>query len=177
MSETVDPIVEAYGSARIKARLDGWQQQRALEEEAEWFAQAHALLVQLREADGSSYPTLSKAIELLERKQVEQGLVKAWTFWHGGQGDPVGAAKSLSAFLCTSGAQALYDPDDPDDRLVRYTQDLLRALLEAQVAVPLFDEQHPMPLYLADTLLAHYMSEYERFRTVRGRVSAGTDGP
>lgn len=177
MSETVDGILEAYGSSRVKASLDGWQQQRALEEEAEWFAQTRELLVQLQEADGGSYPMLSRAIELLERKQVEQGLVKVWTFWHDGQGDPVEAAKSLSAFLCTSGAQALYDPDDPDDRLVQYTQALLRALLEARIAVPLFDDRRPMPLYLAGTLLARYLSEYERFRAARGRSHPGMDGP
>lgn len=176
MSETADRIPEGYGSSQVKARLDGWQQRRALEQEAEWLAQTHELLVRLQEADGSSYPTLPEAIELLERKQVEQGLVEAWTFWHGGQGDPVEAARSLSAFLGASGAQSLYDPDDPGDRVVRYTQALLRALLEAGAAVPLFDDRQPLPLYLADTLLARYLSEYERFRAARGRSHAGTDG-
>jgi len=169
MSETVDRIIEAYGSSRVKARLDGWQQRRALEEEGEWFAQTHDLLVELQQADGASYPMLPKAVELLERKQIEQGLVEAWTFWHGGQGDPVEAAKSLSAFLCTSGSQAIYDPDDREDRVVRYTQALLRALLGAQVAVPLFDDQRPLPLYLAGTLLAGYLSDYERVRVARGQ--------
>jgi hypothetical protein len=159
MSETPDQIMETYGSSRIKARLDGWQQRRALEEEAEWFAQTRELLVQLQQADGVSYLMLSEALELLERKQVEQGLVEAWTFWHGGQGDLVEAAKSLSAFLCASGSQVIYDPDDPDDRVVRYAQALLRALLGSQVAVPLFDDQRPMPLHLADTLLARYLSD------------------
>ena len=63
MSEIIDRIVQAYGSSRIKARLDGWQQQRALEEEAEWLAQTHDLLIQLQEADASSYPMLPKALE------------------------------------------------------------------------------------------------------------------
>jgi hypothetical protein len=177
MSETVDRITEMYGSSRVKARLDGWQQRRALEEEGEWFAQTHDLLVELQQADGASYPMLSEAIELLERKQVELGLVEAWTLWHGGQGEPVEAAKSLSAFLCTSGSQALYDPDDPDDRLVRYTQALLRALLDAQVAVPLFDDQRPLPLYLAGTLLARYLYDYERVRAARGPSNVEADGP
>ena len=55
MSETVDWIMEAYGSSRVKARLDGWQQRRALEEEAEWFARTRELLVELQEADGGFY--------------------------------------------------------------------------------------------------------------------------
>jgi hypothetical protein len=111
---------------------------------------------------------LPQAIELLERKQVEQGLVKAWTFWHGSQGDLVEAARSLSAFLSTSGSQALYDPDDPGDRVVHYTQALLRALLDAQVAVPLFDERRSLPPHLAGTLLAHYLNSYEQSRGGEG---------
>jgi hypothetical protein len=170
MSETLDRIMEAYGSSRIRERLDGGQQRIALEQEAEWFAQAHELLVQLHEADGDSYPMLPHAIELLERKQLEQGLVEAWTFWHGGQGDLVEAARSLSAFLSTSSSQALYDPDDPSDRVVHYTQALLCALLDAKVAVPLFDEQRPLPSHLADTLLAQHVNSYERLRGGEGRA-------
>ena len=77
----------------------------------------------------------------------------------------------------TGDEMLLYDPDDPDDRVVRYTRAILRARLDARMAVPLFDDQRPMPVYLAGTLLAHYVSEYERFRVARGRSHAGVDRP
>ena len=163
MAENLDRIVASYGSGRVRESLDGGQQRRALGEEAEWFVEARELLERLQAAVGPS-PTLSDSLHLLERKQVEQGLVEAWSYWHGGPGDPVEAARSLAAFLCAPGARALFDPDDPDDRVVHYAQALLRALLEAGLSVPLFNEERPLPPYLEGTLLAHHVNSYERFR-------------
>lgn len=168
MAESPDRIARRYGSSRVQASLDGGEQRRALGEEGEWFVEALQLLGQLQEADGGSYPMLPGAIDLLEHKRVEQGLVEAWTFWHGGPGDPVEAARALSAFLCASGAQALFNPDDPGDPVVHYTQALLRALLDAGLSVPLFGEERPLPPYLADTLLAHHVNSYERARGIHG---------
>jgi hypothetical protein len=117
---------------------------------------------------------LSDVLDLLERKRVEQDLVKAWTYWHGGPGDLVEAAKALSAFLCASGSLALFDPDDPDDRVVLYAQLLLGALLDSELSIPLFGAQRSLPPHLSGTLLARYIDDYERSRVKGAGMAAGS---